>query len=206
VEELILKKIDEMKERILKNIDNYDLNLILDLLNNLNSEISYCIKLNPDILEFFKNKKNFRTIADLKKFGNDKLNYSVKKTKRADIEKELARFIYQNNIQVDRLWKLLGKEKEQKVIKKSAIQKPKSTYKPKKKKIEDKTAEWMGLTIEELKIELNDLNKYPDSTTLKHAAYSILLPSERRLRKREKIINIIIKRISEDKAMVKLGR
>ena len=78
--------------------------------------------------------------------------------------------------------------------------------KPKKRKIEDRTSIWIGLTLNELKDELNDLDKYPDSTSLKKAAYSILLPNERRLRKRQKIIDIIIDRISEDKAIAQLGR
>jgi len=73
-------------------------------------------------------------------------------------------------------------------------------------KVKDQTAKWMSLTSEELRNELNDMNLYPDYKSLKQASYSVLKPNEKRFRIREKIVNIIVERISEEKAIAHLGR
>ena len=97
---------------------------------------------------------------------------------------------------------LLGKPEQikKKKVRKAVPKKPQIT------KIKDQTSQWLRLTASELSSELNDLNKYPDAKTLKQAATSILKPNEKRFRLREKIINTILTRISEEKALVNLGR
>jgi hypothetical protein len=114
-----------------------------------------------------------------------------------------AQYANSKNIQKEKLITLLGKPEIKVERKKEKVQ---PTIIPKRKKIEVQTSRWIGLTLSELKDELNDLDKYPDSTSIKQAAYSILLSNERRLRKRDKIVDIIINRISEDKAIAHLGR
>jgi len=100
---------------------------------------------------------------------------------------------------------LLGKKVEEQ-SKKLVTRKKKAQPKQKITPIKDQTARWLSLTTEQLKIELNDLKKYPESKILKQAASSILKPNEKRFRKREKIINTIIERISEERAIANIGR
>ncbi|MFW9820857.1 MAG: hypothetical protein ACFFE5_14715 [Candidatus Thorarchaeota archaeon] len=198
MENRIQLKIDEIRKKIQVNFTSYDLNKIYDLLNKLDENLVDCIKIDYKILDFFRNKKNFRIIQDLKDFGQKKLKYEVVGRRRVDIENALVRYVSSRNIQKEELLKLLGKTEigEEKVQSRVIS----------KKKVEDQTSKWMELTLNELKDELNDLNKYPDYKSLKKAANSILLPNERRLRKRQKIISVIINRISEDKAIAHLGR
>ena len=102
---------------------------------------------------------------------------------------------------ITKLYELLGKPS-------ISILKPKTAVKKtvKKPKIKDQTSLWMNLSENQLRDELNNSQKYPDSKSIKQAAYSIIRPNERRLRLREKIINIIVKRILEEKAIAQLGR
>ncbi len=199
MENRIHTKLDEIRNKLQKNIANYDLNQVYDLLDQMEDKLVVCVKIDYEILDFFRSKSNFRIIQNLKDFGLKKLKYTVKGKRRVDIENGLAQYVSSKSIQRKELLSLLGKSEigEQKV-------QPRTT--PKKRKIEDQTSRWIGLTLNELEDELNDLDKYPDSTSLKKAAYSILLPNERRLRKREKILGIIMDRISEDKAIAHLGR
>jgi len=105
---------------------------------------------------------------------------------------------------MEELEKLLGKSETTKIT--STQPQRKTTTIPKTPKIKDQTSRWLNLTIEQLKKEINDLKTYPDSKTLILAAYSILRADEKRFRKREKIINAIIDRISDEKAIAHLGR
>ncbi len=169
----------------------------------LEQEIKFCVKIDDSLVKFFK--YNFRTISDLKKFSYSKLNHLAKKTKRADIEKELATISTSKNLNFEELKKLSGKSDiiTQKPIKTARRKAP---AKSQKFKIKDQTARWLSLTTEKLTNELNDLTRYPNTTSLKHAASSILKPNEKRFRKREKIINIIFDRILEEQAIAHLGR
>lgn len=199
MESRIQTKLNEIKNKIQKNITNYDLNQIYNLLDKLDNELGNCVKIDYKILDFFRSKNNFRIIQDLKDFGLKKLKFQAKEKRRIDIENKLAQYVSSKGIQLKDLLNLLGK---------SEIKAQKTQLKTTQKKIiiDDQASKWIGLTSKELIDELNNLDKYPDSTSLKKAANSILLPNEKRLRKREKIIRIIIKRISEDKAIAQLGR
>ena len=57
-----------------------------------------------------------------------------------------------------------------------------------------------------IEVNINQNIKGAVHKALKQAAYSILKPNEKRFRLREKIINTIIERISEEKAIAHLGR
>jgi len=199
MENRIHTKLDEIKNKIQKNIANYDLNQVYDLLDQMEDKLVVCVKIDYEILDFFRSKSNFRIIQDLKDFGLKKLKYEVKGKRRVDIENGLAKYVSFKSILKEELLNLLGKSE----IREQKIQ-PRTTTK--KRKIEDQASRWISLTLNELKDELNDLDKYSDSTSLKKAAYSILSPNERRLRTRQKIIGIIVDRISEDKAIAHLGR
>ncbi|MFX1479364.1 MAG: hypothetical protein ACFFCI_14625 [Promethearchaeota archaeon] len=196
---------DEIKILIQKNAENYDFELVNNLLIKFKQELEFCVKIDYNILNFFKDKRNFRIKADLVNFSNNKLSHEVKKSTRADIEEELTKVAASKNLILEMLNNFLGNQisKPPKIIPKKKAQ---STVKSKKIKLEDQTSRWLSLNNEELKKELNDMEKYPDSKSLKQASYSILKTEERRLRKREKIINIVIKRISEERAIVRLGR
>jgi len=186
---------------IRNNQDFYDFEAINNLIAKFKQEVGLCVKIDEKILTFFKEKKNFRIIADLRNFSKTKLKYSLKKTKRVEIEEELAKFAISKNLTTEELKGLLGKSE---TIKISPIQpKKKTKLKP---KIKDQTYRWLNLTIEQLKKELNDLNTYPDTKALKMAANSVLRANEKRFRKREKIINTIIERISDERAIAHLGR
>jgi len=155
---------------------------------------------------FFKDKKKFRIIAELRNFSKTKLKYNLRKTKRVEIEEELAKYAISKNLTMEELKGLLGKSKSETTKLIPTQPKKKTTPKPKTPKIKDQTSRWLNLTIEQLKEELNDLKTYPDAKTLKMAANSILRADEKRMRKREKIINAIIERISDERAIAHLGR
>ena len=202
MEKSILSKLNQIKTNIQSNLNSYDLNQINELLIKLDQDIKLCIKVSNEHLEFFKAKRNFRTIADLRKFSIEKLNHNLGKTRRADIEVELAKVSILKYLNTEKLNSLLGKPeiKVQKPVKRIATRKPQPV------RIKDQTSRWLGLSSLQLKSELNDLKMYPDAKALKQAAYSILKSNEKRFRLREKIINIILERISEEKAIVHLGR
>ncbi len=191
---------DEIKSLILNNIESYDINLLFNLINDLKENLSLCVKFDYELLNFFANKKNFRTIADLKRFSQEKIEHKVKKAKRADIEEEIAKISTSKNLNIEKLRIFLGKTEI------SRERKKKTTAKTRTKIIEDQTSRWINITSQQLKNELEDLKIYPDASTLKQAADSILEINEKRLRKREKIISIIVKRIAEDRAIARLGR
>ena len=169
----------------------------------LEQEIKFCVKIDDFFVKFFK--YNFRTVSDLKKFSKSKLKHIIKKTKRTDIEKELATISTSKNLNIEELKKLSGKSEiiTQKPTKTTRRKTPAKTQ---KLKIKDQTARWLSLTKEQLKHELNDLTRYPDPRSLKLAADSILKHNEKRMRSRAKIINAIIHRTSEEKAIAHLGR
>jgi len=202
MEKLILSKLNEIKLDIQSKLDSYDLNQINELLIKLDNDIKLCVKISIELLEFYKDKVNFRTIADLRNFSLGKLNYKVKSTRRVDIELELARVSTVKNLNSEQIKNLLGKpiKKVETPVKRRAPKKPQPV------KIKDQTSWWLGLSTIQLKSELNNLKRYPDYKALKQAAYSILKPNEKRFRLREKIINAILERISEEKALAHLGR
>jgi len=187
---------------IRNNQDLYDFEAINNLIAKFKQEVGLCVKIDEKFLIFFK--KNFRIIADLRNFSKSKLKYSLKKTKRVEIEEELAKFAISKNLTTEELKGLLGKSE---TIKISPTQpRRKTTPKPKTPKIKDQTYRWLNLTMEQLKKELNDLNTYPDAKALRMAANSVLRANEKRFRKREKIINAIIERITDEIAIAHLGR
>ena len=189
---------------IRNNQDFYDFEAINNLIAKFKQEVGLCVKIDEKSLTFFKEKKNFRIIADLRNFSKTKLKYSLKKTKRVEIEEELAKFAISKNLTTEELKGLLGKSE---TIKISPTQpRKKTTPKPKTPKIKDQTYRWLNITNEQLKKELNDLNTYPDAKALRMAANSVLRANEKRFRKREKIINAIIERISDERAIAHLGR
>lgn len=171
----------------------------------MEQDLNLCVKIDEKILNFFKDKKNFRVITDLKNFSKIKLNYQVKKTKRVDIEEEIAKVSISKNIALKKLIELLPKP-VRKAPKRKLPPKKKAPSVSKKIRIEDQTSRWVMLPPEQLRKELNDLERYPDVQILKQAAYSILKSNEKRFRKREKIVNVIVERIMEDKAIAYLGR
>ena len=172
------------------------------MITKFKQEVGLCVKIDEKILLFFIDKENFRIIADLKNFSKTKLKYNLRKTKRVEIEEELAKYAISKNLTMEELKRFLGKST--KLI--PTQPKKKTTPKPKTPKIKDQTSRWLNLTIEQLKEELNDLKTYPDAKTLKMAANSILRADEKRFRKPEKIINAIIERISDERAIAHLGR
>ncbi len=171
----------------------------------MEQDLNLCVKIDEKILNFFKDKKNFRVITDLKNFSKVKLNYQVKKTKRVDIEEEIAKVSISKNIALKKLIELLPKP-VRKPPKRKLPPKKKAPSVSKKIRIHDQTSRWLMLPPEQLRKELNDLERYPDVQILKQAAYSILKSNEKRFRKREKIVNVIVERIIEDKAIAYLGR
>jgi len=201
----IIKKLDEIKSLIVNNSEKYDFKLIDELVLNLENNIKQCTKIDEKLLNFFNDKKYHRTINDLKKFSSDKLKYKVRKTRRVDIEEELARVATSRNLNIENLTNSLDKS-TLKVQAKRKSPKAKPAARQKKLKIEDQTPRWISLNLNQLKEELNDLKRYPDVNSLKQAAISILKPNEKRMRKREKIFNIIVNRIAEDKAITHHGR
>ena len=189
---------------IRNNQDFYDFEAINNLIAKFKQEVGLCVKIDEKILMFFKDKKNFRIIADLRNFSKSKLKYSLKKTKKVEIEEELAKYATSKKLTMEELKELLGKSETTKLI--PTQPRKKTTPKPKTPKIKDQTYRWLNITIKDLKKELNDLNTYPDAKALKMAANSVLRADEKRFRKREKIINAIIERISDERAIARLGR
>lgn len=199
-----IKELEKIIALIRNNQDIYDFEAVNNLIAKFKQEVGLCVKIDENFLIFFNDKKNFRIIADLRNFSNFKLKYSLKKTKRVEIEEELAKFAISKNLTTEELKGFLGKSEITKI---TTIQpKKKTTPKPKTPKIKDQTYRWLNLTIEQLKKELNDLNTYPDAKALRMAAISVLRANEKRFRKREKIINAIIERISDERAIAHLGR
>ena len=189
---------------IRKNQELYDFEAIDNLITKFKQDVELCVKIDQKLLVFFKDKKIFRTIADLKHFSKTKLKYNLRKTKRVEIEEELAKFAISVKLSSDKLKGLLGKSERSKII--TAKPKKKTTTKTHKVEIKDQTSRWLSLTIEQLEKDLYDLNTYPDVTALKMAANSILRANEKRFRKREKIVNLIIERIADERAISHLGR
>ena len=189
---------------IRNNQDFYDFEAISNLITKFKQEVRLCVKIDQNFLLFFKDKENFRTIADLKHFSKTKLKYNLRKTKRVEIEEEIAQFAVSINLSMDKLKGLLGKTETTNII--TAKPKKKTTTKTHKVEIKDQTSRWLSLTIEQLEKDLNDLKTYPDVTALKMAANSILRANEKRFRKREKIVNLIIERIADERAISHLGR
>jgi len=70
----------------------------------------------------------------------------------------------------------------------------------------DQTSRWLSLSKEQLKQELNDTNKYPDIESLKEASESLLTRQEKNLKTRKRLVEIIEKKIAEDRAISHLGR
>lgn len=202
MENLIFSKLNQIKSNIESNLESYDLKQINNLIAKLEQDIKLCVKISEENLNFFKAKRNFRVIADLEQFSTNILKHKLGRSRRADIELELSKVSTLQNLSIEKLSSLLGKSdiKVQKPAKKITTKQSKAV------KIKDQTLRWIGLSDKELERELKDLNKYPDVKMLKQAASSILKSNEKRFRLREKIINTIIKRISEEKALAHLGR
>lgn len=202
MERLIFSKLNQIKSNIESNLDSYDLNQINSLIVRLEQEIKSCVKISEFYLDFFKAKRNFRIIADLKQFSTKFLDHKLKSTKRADIEMELAKISTLKQLSIEKLHSLIGKSeiKEKKPTQKTSTKKSKTVI------VKDQTSRWIGLSAIQLERELNDLNKYPDVKMLKQAAYSILKLNEKRFRLRDKIIKTILERISEEKALANFGR
>lgn len=70
----------------------------------------------------------------------------------------------------------------------------------------DQTVRWMNLTSDQLKKELNDINKYPDVKSIQIASESLLNRNEMNLKTREKVIKILVRKMGEEKAIASLGR
>lgn len=196
-----MKELKAIINDIQKNQQIYDFKLVNNLISKIKEELQLCIKTDEDFFNFFRSSKNFRVKADLIDFSKKKLNHKIIGKTKAEIQGELAKISKLKNISKAKLHELLGKPP-------ISISKPKISVKKsvKKIKIKDQTSLWMNLSENQLRDELNNLQKYPDSKSLKQAAYSIIKSNERRLRLREKIINIIVKRILEEKAITHLGR
>jgi len=205
IQKLIIKELNEIKSLIQDNIDQYDIEQVNDLLMKLKEDIKLCVKIDDSILEFFNKRANFRVIADLKDFSTSKLKHQLKATKRADIEQELAKVSALKNLDEEKLTKTLGKIVQPVKAKAKPPQKKRAPQ-AKKVVIQDQTSRWLALTKEQLIKELNDLKTYPDVKTMKQAASSILKANEKKFRNRDKIINTIVERISEEKAIAYLGR
>jgi len=173
-----------------------------NLITKFKQDLGLCVKIDENFLIFFEDKKKFRIIADLRNFSKTKLNYNLRKTKRIEIEEELAKYAISKNLTIEELKGHLGRSETTKVITTQAKKKTPTEI----PKIKDQTSRWLSLTVEQLKKELNDLKAYPDANALRMAANSILRADEKRFRKREKIINAIIVRISDERAIAHLGR
>jgi len=70
----------------------------------------------------------------------------------------------------------------------------------------DQTSRWLSLSGEQLKKELNDISKYPNVESLKEASESLLSNQEKKLKTRKRLVEIIEKKIAEDRAISHLGR
>jgi len=70
----------------------------------------------------------------------------------------------------------------------------------------DQTVRWLSLSGEQLKKELNDINKYSNLESLKEASESLLSNQEKKLKTRKRLVEIIEKKIAEDRAISHLGR
>ncbi|MHA1338793.1 MAG: hypothetical protein ACTSRZ_02040 [Promethearchaeota archaeon] len=209
----IIKKLDNIKNMLLKSYKDMDIELVDKLINKFEKDLKQSKKIDKEIYGFFSNKCNFRNKKDLIEFAEKNFNYKIdSSTLRRDIEKELAVIANERNYSLKILNELIGKVK---IGKKTTSRKRKSSKKSSKSykktsssnkktikktivkdslknKYNDQTLRWSNLSIEDLKKELEDTNKYPTVSSLKQSAYSILSSSEKRIRNRKKLIDTII--------------
>lgn len=182
---------------------------VKDLILKFKEELMQCQRIDYGIIEFFNKKSNFRIRDDLVKFAKKFLKYNLSPKNRTLMNEEIARVAIQNKYNLEKLSKLIKKEvlesKPQRISKNLSVSSTKPKKSMSKVSLEDQMLRWILLPIIEVRRELNDLTKYPDSKSLKQASYSILTINEKRLRKREKIINVIIDHLEENKALAKFG-
>jgi hypothetical protein len=182
---------------------------VVILLKQLRKDLQTCQKIDDRMVAFFNSKTYFRTRDNLVQFAQRKLGYTLKLLPRAQMNSRLALVCTQQNLKVEHLLALLDRGQESKKVGSKRVKSSKASSNKRKvkttKKVEDQGTKWVLLSKTALQEELNNLHKYPDSKTLKQAGYSLLKSEERRLRKREKIIAIILKRIEESQALAQFG-
>ena len=62
VEKSIFLKFDEIRSKLRSNFSNYDLNQINELLVSFEQQLKLCIKINDDLLSFFREKSNLELL------------------------------------------------------------------------------------------------------------------------------------------------
>jgi len=165
-----------------------------------------CIIPDEKILKILKSRTNFKKITDLQDLSINLLGIISNYKKRKDVETDITIKFMQNGITVEKLLPYIKQPtKRIKKPRKITTKKPKKGQKKKTVKISDQVERWMPMNIEEIRLELNNLEKYPDGKTLKMAANSILKKEDKRKRKRNLIIDLIIQRLEEEKAILMLG-
>jgi len=125
-------------------------------------------------------------------------------TKEIEYYKEIARKIedtYLNDQKERDKWL---KNPDVPVAEKELLQKQQTSSLPFSSK--DQTVRWLSLSGEQLKKELNDINKYSNLESLKEASESLLSNQEKKLKTRKRLVEIIEKKIAEDRAISHLGR
>ncbi|MFX1295488.1 MAG: hypothetical protein ACFFD2_11650 [Promethearchaeota archaeon] len=198
--------LNEIKQFLNANYQNLDFKNVEDLILKFRDDLHSCIKPNEKILILLKDKKNFRTLSDLQNFAIQILGKRSKFTKRRDIELNLAILLTQKKIGIEKLLSYIKSTKSAKPAKK---RKPaeKRRKEPSKKTptIPDQVKRWMFMKLKDVETELNNINKYPDTKSLKQAGSSILKQEDKRKRKKEIVIKLIIRRLAEEQSILALG-
>ncbi|MHA1694486.1 MAG: hypothetical protein ACTSVK_08395 [Promethearchaeota archaeon] len=209
IQQEILEQIEEVKKILLDPKVNFNELRVKKLIIKFKEDLKQCQKIDNEIMEFFNKKSNFRVRDDLIKFAKQNFNYNLPLKNRNSMNEEIARIAIQNKYNLDKLSKLIKKDavelKSKRTVYYSSQKKKMGTKSQSLVKVVDQTLHWITLPIEDVRRELEDFSKYPDSKSLKQASSSILSTNEKRLRKREKIINVIIDHLEETKALAKFG-
>ena len=192
-EQEVIKKITEILSFLYLESDSnkLDQDKVFKTVCEFEEKIRTCLKQDHEIIEFFKKKKNFPKISDLKTFTKSKLKSKLSTTKRADIEDELVQLCLEKNFDAIELEKKLHGE---------------STSKKKlSKKVENQALHWFKLTEELLIKDLNNQKKYPSEAILKEAAITLLTSKQRKLKTRKSIVSAIISSVKKEKSTMLIG-
>ena len=181
------------------NISQYNLAQIEELIQNFEKDVNQCIRIDPGIQKILSDKSYFKTIPSIKEYIESTFNVRIngkKRPKRAEIEREAALIVMRNK----------GLSKLQDFISKLKVR----PIKPKRetREVPDMISDWMKLSENELRKELENEQKYQTSKELKLAANRILKKSagDNKLRKREKVIEIILQRMKEYRLRFEYGK
>jgi len=198
-------KLDDVVSFLKTHSSKLDENAVANLLQNLKKDLEQCLVPDVEVLKILSSKKNFKTITALKDLCKTLFSSEPRFKGRKDVEKEIAiKFLLTNrNISVLEPYVVKASAKKPKKTKTKKT-KPKKR-KAKKPKIADQTSRWLSMDVEDIKKELQDSSRYPTATALKQAGASLLSTAEKKKRKLEFIIKILIDKIENEKALLEFG-